>query len=315
MTVGHSSDVNGTVFVCLGCVYFNRPYHLNTQSDDGVSRKRKAHEARSDVTAATTPAPAAAAGAVSLTPPLACAPCRLTEGAYIRVANTTLSEAIAFCIGNASCAAFTAETAGWTGGNGTAACTAPSPGIHQFFFKEDRNFGNYDATHHTWMKDKSFVSPLFACGAGGKCVPCTPKGRDCARVTYADSDCFGLCAGPPAAEGGGRLAAHANIMPNGSFVHYQGAIDGPNCCTQLPAAWRNRTAYKTPRSAFEKDNCFATCDQNPDCPAASAKWMPGSCKNATSGPGGSHPRSKFTVKHGWCTNKPDSDCCTNWCTF
>ena len=108
---------------------------------------------------------------------------------------------------------------------------------------------------------------------------------------------------------------HANIMPNGSFVHYQGAIDGPNCCTQLPAAWRNRTAYKTPRSAFEKGNCFATCDQNPDCPAASAKWMPGSCKNATSGPGGSHPRSKFTVKHGSCTNKPDSDCCTNWCTF
>ena len=99
------------------------------------------------------------------------------------------------------------------------------------------------------------------------------------------------------------------------LVHFQGAIDGPICCTQLPAAWRNRTGYTTPRAAFEAGNCFVSCDQNPDCPAASARWAPGSCQTATSGSGGSHPRSNFTVKHGSCSNKPDSECCTNWCTF
>ena len=101
----------------------------------------------------------------------------------------------------------------------------------------------------------------------------------------------------------------------GMFVHYQGAIDGPNCCTQLPAAWRNRTNYKTPRVAFETGDCFSSCDQNPDCPAASEQWSPGSCKDAVSQSGGSHPHTNFTVEHGSCTNEPDSECCTNWCTF
>jgi hypothetical protein len=111
--------------------------------------------------------------------------------------------------------------------------------------------------------------------------------------------------------GGGSPANTAND----SFVHYQGAIDGPNCCTQLPAAWRNWTGYTTPRAAFEAEHCFLTCDQNPDCPAASQQWAPGSCKNAISQSGGSHPHTNFTVKHGSCMNKPDSECCTNWCTF
>ena len=50
---------------------------------------------------------------------------------------------------------------------------------------------------------------------------------------------------------------------NASFVHYQSIRSlGPNCCGQLPAAWRNQSDYKNPRAAWESDHCFGTSQRS-----------------------------------------------------
>lgn len=130
-------------------------------------------------------------------PPLKCAPGALAAGDFLRVANTTLSDAVAFCKGNVSCAAFTAHTSTFSNG-GKDACSNDT-GVHQFYFKSDGTDGNGDPTWHTWSKP-NYVAPLYFCSKSGKCTVCPPETGSCARETYADQECFGWCpapAGPP----------------------------------------------------------------------------------------------------------------------
>ena len=91
----------------------------------------------------------------------------------------------------------------------------------------------------------------------------------------------------------------APSAPSASFVHYQSVRTlGPNCCTQLPVAWLNQTNYKI------------------DCPKPSEQWAAGSCASASSTASSTKPAgTDFSVKHGGCIDKPDAECCTNWCTF
>jgi len=82
-----------------------------------------------------------------------------------------------------------------------------------------------------------------------------------------------------------------------------------NCCIQFPAAWVNMSDRSTPRKAFgpagEKARCPACCEDDPDapgCPSADQQWIKGSCASAGKG-----------YRTGWCSNKDDDHCCTEWC--
>eukprot|EP00931_Biecheleriopsis_adriatica_P037558 TRINITY_DN21538_c0_g1_i1.p2 TRINITY_DN21538_c0_g1~~TRINITY_DN21538_c0_g1_i1.p2 ORF type:complete len:123 (-),score=23.09 TRINITY_DN21538_c0_g1_i1:118-486(-) len=86
------------------------------------------------------------------------------------------------------------------------------------------------------------------------------------------------------------------------FYHWMYPQGLGDCCTQLPGAWITQESYTTPRKAFESGNCFLDCDENPFCPPASVQWVPGTCQSQGRG-----------TKHGTCTGKDDSHCCTEWC--
>jgi len=90
---------------------------------------------------------------------------------------------------------------------------------------------------------------------------------------------------------------------HGEF-YYSTAGVGPNCCTQLPAAWVNRTEFLTPRAAYMSGHCFLECAGNPDCPSADVQWIQGSCASVGR-----------VVRHGYSDKKDDDHYCTNWCSF
>ena len=117
-------------------------------------------------------------------PPLKCAPGALAAGTFIRVANTTLMDAVAFCAGNISCGGFTVNTKNFSNGGKDVCATSSTTdkGIHLFYFKSDVIDGNGDPTWHTWSKP-GYTRPLYAC-ANGKCIMCPQGSGACARETY-----------------------------------------------------------------------------------------------------------------------------------
>ena len=45
-------------------------------------------------------------------------------------------------------------------------------------------------------------------------------------------------------------------------------------CSQLPAAWVNRTGYSTPKAAYDREPCFVSYENDPSCPTADKQWLP-----------------------------------------
>lgn len=203
---------------------------------------------------------AVAAAMVASAPPappalpaaLECAECTFPPGgSYMRIANSTLREATAWCIGNSSCGSFSAETVTW-GNNGTDACNSGQldSGVHEFYFKVDRYFGNRDTTHHMWMKPSSYANPLFYCSSDGKCMECPAGSGECRRETYADQGCFGFCNNASAAPAATALPPPHPPPPTPSALFVPGVmlawelmvgnsntrwISGPPCYTPTAA--------------------------------------------------------------------------------
>jgi len=79
------------------------------------------------------------------------------------------------------------------------------------------------------------------------------------------------------------------------YVHFP--ADG-GYCSQLPAAWLNRTGWATPKEAYDNNEC-QTCDD--DVPA-DKKWIPGTCLSAGA-----------ELETGWGGSKDPAHGCTQWC--
>lgn len=100
----------------------------------------------------TGPPPTLVATPGVATPPMTCSAGALSPGAFLRVGNFTISEALKFCTSNTSCGGFTtrSSTCDATGENSTQ--------IHEIYFKTDLAGHNTDPVWHTWKKP-NYVPP------------------------------------------------------------------------------------------------------------------------------------------------------------
>lgn len=113
------------------------------------------------------------------------------EGAVLRVANVTISDARVWCLGNPACGGFTSNMGKPAKHAPTQACDTTSADVHQVYFKGSLSGTNGDPLWRMWQKP-NYTSPSYRCESG-KCVTCPASSPVCDRVTFDDPSCFDLC--------------------------------------------------------------------------------------------------------------------------
>jgi len=158
--------------------------------------------------------------------------------------------------------------------------------------------------------DCEFIEPIYLTSDGFCAV--SPAGAGCANqwLEYPngpDGKCQEkTCSINPAAKVVALPNPDLSVVAPTEFYYFPSP--GPNCCTQIPAAWVNESKRSTPMKAFAPDSgarCFWQCDSgttgDPNCPSADKQWIKGTCASVGKG-----------HLQGSCNDKGD-DCCTQWC--
>eukprot|EP01047_Picozoa_sp_COSAG01_P043653 COSAG01_NODE_3892_length_5578_cov_5.863296_6_plen_371_part_00 len=161
VTIGNPAPVIVGGKVLLLCVR-NAQRLLRLRSSDAAGRVWPSHA--DDITDATF---------AHLNTQMECAPGALRAGADMRTANLTLSAAKQWCLGNTSCAGFTARVTQSNSNSTGSPCMASDSSVYQFYFKS-RAGGNGDKTWVTYTKPNP-PGTLLATGPPGGLV--LPSGR------------------------------------------------------------------------------------------------------------------------------------------